>query len=188
MIAVAGASYRIGPKATGRETLYASAAQLAACLEAAKPGQSFIYARGPGLDPAEPTAALVRRWIEEGRATSVKPREDQTGVLLHFVRKLAPPVVAGAETFAPESEEGRLYRVLRGLAREGLPLPSNETLAEMAGLPDRKAAQYRADKLERAGLIVVRRIGQLPGGGAAREVEIVGEGWLTRSTTARRRE
>jgi len=182
MISAAGATYRIGPKATGRETLYVGAAHLAACLGLARPGQSFIYARGPALDPAEPSAALVRRWIDEGRAIAVKPREDETGVLLHFVKVLpAPAEVAAAGQFAPESEEMRLLSVLRGLALDGAALPSNEALAEMAGLHDRKAAEYRTHKLAEAGLIAVRRIGTLPGGGAAREIEIVGKGWITRS-------
>lgn len=168
-----GARYRIGPLTT-----YAAPGDLKAWLEAAAPGDRCTYAVGPALSAAHETKVIAAGAAARGEAHLFQRRDGKGW--RYLIEKRARPAEAADRRIrlcagGSTTPEGRLYRVLAELARDGLPLPDFTTLAELADLPDRHAARYRLNVLERAGRVIVR------GSGAAREIEIAGKGWVTRT-------
>ena len=144
-------------------TLYADAAQLAAWLASAAPGQRITYATGPGLDPGHPVKALVADWEETGEVVLHKQRHPKSNDLMHIAQRRRPDrAVASAAVrkverpFEDGSPEDVIYRALARAANMGLPCPSNAALAEEAGLHDPDAASWRVRKLRDAGLIRIQ--------------------------------
>ena len=149
------------------QTFYAEAGQLGACLKAAQPGQSFIYAKGERLDPAHPTEALVLAEVAAGRAVRNIAGRDSEGNLRWQVKMIGGGVesVSAILERGPAAQDtpgsGRDMRVLEFLRslRSGGPLPSLRAVALGAGLtrvdnaPDRFAARRALARLRAAGLL-----------------------------------
>ena len=147
-------------------TLYADAAQLAAWLASAAPGQRITYATGPGLDPGHPVKALVADWVATGEVLALQQRHPVSRELMYVAqrRKATGGALAGdranvrpAASMPPVFDEGSpedvILRALARAANMGLPCPSNAALAEEAGLHNPDAASWRVRKLRDAGLI-----------------------------------
>ena len=145
-------------------TLYAEAQRIEEWFAAAAPGQEAIYAIGPALDPANPTAALVARWASQQQVNPVKRRRGD-GMLLHCAQRRqsglagqpAHPVITDDLPFAADSAEGRVLALLEEAAEAGVPCPSYGEIARALQLRDAQAARYRFNLLVQAGLIAVEQ-------------------------------
>jgi hypothetical protein len=163
------ARYRIGPLTT-----YADPSDLEVWMRRAAPGDETWYAIGPALGEKAAAPKLARRLAGDGLATLFLRRVG--GGLHYMIRKRAPAasaISACGRIAAPAATERALYEVLCQVADDGLPLPSNEVLAERAGLPDRHAARYRLSLLVAAGFV------QVEVGSGRRVVQIVATGQRT---------
>lgn len=173
--------------ATGAVTHFADAGQMRAWLASAPPGQLMIYACGPNLFPgSNPAAVLAREWQAGGLAELSQTRADRDGCWNYRARKLAEipsvdlkaPLAGSTNQDPPEfsdSEEGRLYRLIKRTALAGLPCPSNAEIAEALELDSRFRARDRFNALVKAGhlnLIEGNRFG-------ARVVEVAATGART---------
>ena len=163
------ARYRIGPLTT-----YAEPGELEAWMLRAEPGDETWYAIGPALGDKAAAPKVARRFAGDGLATLFLRRVG--GGLHYMIRKRAPAlsaVAACGRLAQPAPTERALYDVLCQIADDGLPLPSNELLAERAGLPDRHAARYRISLLRAAGFVRVEVVA------ARRVLEITATGQRT---------
>lgn len=143
------ARYRIGPLTT-----YADPGELEVWMRRAAPGDETWYAIGPALGDHAAAPKVARRLAGDGLATLFLRRVG--GGLHYMIRKRAPApsaIAACGRIAQPAATERALYDVLCQIADGGLPLPSNEVLAERAGLPDRHAARYRLSLLIAAGFV-----------------------------------
>lgn len=131
----------------GAETLYAPVSQLCEWVDAARPGDVAIYARGPALDPQHETAALVRRLAGEAKVTPFKTR-DGGGMLIHQVKRQA---AGSAKARRLHPDAARMLSVLADAAARGRPCPSNAEIAELLDFETREQARYRFNALVRAG-------------------------------------
>lgn len=168
-------------KPAGLETHYASVREMAEWFASAAPGHEMIYATGAALDPRHDAPFLAAKWARDGRALPFKRRDPGDQVLRHWLRKLAPAVVVAAAVepavvlLDPESDEGRVYRLLARCANLARACPSNEAVAEAAKLSDRKRASYLIGKLADLGLIRIEAAAKL----GPRVVRIVASGKCT---------
>lgn len=141
------------------ETFYADAAQLAAVLDRAPPGQRFIFAKGPRVDPTHPTVQLVRAAVAAGRASEHSAGRDRAGELQHMVRMVAPATIDQAEQPGDVARSGgereRVLAVLEWCAANGGRRPSYAEIAHRAALPTRKRAEYLVRCLAREGALVI---------------------------------
>lgn len=144
-------------------TFYADAAQVTASVECAGAGHSFIYAKGPALDPDHPTVKAVQALAQRGLAQLNLGGRDAAGLLQYRVTRL--PVAARGQTGGavadpavdgPSPEEAR---VLAFLARQaaGSAFPSWRAIGAGAGLAGgeggRHRARYLVQRLRKRGLI-----------------------------------
>lgn len=164
----------------GPLTTYAEPGELREWIRSAAPGDRDTYAIGPALSENAEAKRIAAAAYERGEVDLFQKREGRGW--RYIIVKLAPdaarPRRGGRQTrlrLDPDfeaSDAGRLFRLLCERARDGLPLPSLTEMAEMADLPDRHAADYRLRCLAKSGRVVIR------GKGDAREIEIVGKGWV----------
>ena len=186
-MAMACASSDRGAGGSGKgavgETRYAPLAVLNAWFTMARPGDAAtIYAIGPALNPREPVAELVARWIKGGEVTAFKTRS-MAGELLHHVRRAAQlseaapisAVAAAAAITALPAKAERMLGVLAELAEASAACPSWASLGDLADLRDGDAARYQCRLLEGAGLISISTDGH------ARVVTITASGKATAS-------
>lgn len=163
-------------------TFYAPQAEMAAALRAAPVGRSFVYARGPALDPAQPVVKLVKAEAEAGRAALFLNGRDAEGALRYSIRKLAAAAPAAAAPSAPAARlhaiAQDIYDLLVAAAEAKRPCPSNDALAEALGLADRHGARHRFKQLVEAGLIKVIE----PARFGPRVIEITATGLRTLSS------
>ena len=148
-------------------TVYVAPEILEASLRAAPHGQGFIYAAGPALDPAHPTAAVARSWAERGKAlTNISGRDLQGRLqyrITRFVQATGPtpnPSPEGEGDFGPARHgladgDAELFELLAERAAAGLACPSDAELAGMLHLQDRHAASYRLHRLVKLGVIAI---------------------------------
>lgn len=159
------AHYRIGPLTT-----YVDPAELDAWMRCAKPGDETSYAIGPSLSLVAATPKLARKFEAEGIAQLFLRR---VGGGLHYMirkREVACAAPAPISAIYPNGPVRALYDVICSIAEDGLPLPSNEVLAERAMLSDRHAVRYRINLLVGAGFIRMievdgQRVAEVPGVG-----------------------
>lgn len=144
-------------------TFYADPAGLALCLRNAGIGQSFVFAKGPALDPGHAVVQLVKAEVAAGRAITHLQRGmaggDGAGELRYLVKKLAVKFAPAALPDPPAAKLHPLaqdmYDLLVAAAEAKQPCPSNDALAELLGIADRYRARHRFDQLVKAGLIKV---------------------------------
>lgn len=145
--------------AAGAGTFYADPKGLALCLRNASVGQSFVYAKGPALDPGHAVVRLVQEEQAAGRvSTNLRRSGDDLHYLVRVLEK-ARKAMAAAPIEAPairlHHDAQRVFDLLERVVAEAKPCPSNDRIAEALGLRDRQAARYRFDQLVAAGLIKV---------------------------------
>lgn len=164
-------------------TSYAPVNLLTAWFKAAGPGSNVLFAAGPAVDWTEPAAALVKGWLDAGAVTVHPSGRDGNGALRHIVKRAFPPVdtatrVARDRDFDATCE-GRVFRLIEEAALDGLPCPTNATIAELAGLRDADAASYRIKRLVAWGRLKVEAPHPAHDRGAGRVVTIVASGLST---------
>lgn len=147
-------------------TIYADPAQFEAWLDAAAPGESFLYAVAPALDPAAPIVAAVKRARDAGAVVPVMGGRagERRFQVQRAARPVAPP--GSPERALPRlprafaaTPEGALFALLAEIADAGLPCPSNAALARRLAWDDREQVRYRLRRLEAEGRITIRALG-----------------------------
>ena len=158
--------------------LYAPIEELEGWFDAARAGESAIYARGPALNPKHPVPMLVRDWIATGEALATQKRDPVTRELQYYVRRCRPkPMVDAPRRVAideamRDTPEGKIFLALVRAANVGAPCPSNGELAQVAGLRDADAARYVLyEKLMKPGRIEILPTAGTRGGRVIRIVE-----------------
>lgn len=117
----------------------------------AKAGDAVVYGRAG--EASRSVKALVARLTGQDLITPTTKR-DAAGVQLVMQRRskrIGMGVTRhGVMIHRRYSEEAQILGAIRRAARRGEPCPSNNDLAELAGLSGPKQASYRLSKLERA--------------------------------------
>ena len=146
-------------------TFYLPAPKMAAWFVLAQPGEMIEYARGAALDTKHGSVRQVAEWVRAGTAVAHKQRAGD-GMLVHLVRKAAPPEQPGngkrirRDAEFEETPEGRLFMLLVRCANLGLPCPSLAEMSDRISLRDRRVARYLLSKLVECGRITQRLDGK----------------------------
>lgn len=197
MTAAPAGSDRAADAAPAPLTLTAD--DLRAWLDAAAPGERFVYFTGLFLVPKMPVVREAARLREAGAIiTAQQRREDRRFDYLAIKRRHADgslrgsPIHAnrgslsrasvggasgrGGEKGQASEESDCLMAILRRLASRGEICPTNARLAEMALLKDAESVRYRMGLLQQCG-----RIDVATNAAGVRVVTIVASGRSTRS-------
>jgi len=145
-----GAKYSIGPLTT-----YADAAELARWFDGAAPKHECTYATGVALG-RHATAELARRLEGEGKVALVRRRNGRG--FDYIIRKLPTATADGCADGDLDPVTARVLSVLAERFAAGVPCPSQAELARLAGLPNRRAAQYRLALLMQRGLVQIETV------------------------------
>lgn len=147
---------------------FTDAAELAEQFARLAPGHSLTFCVVDSKSASwrrhhHPSAALAQGWIDAGVATVAGPGADprRPGKFrLILCKTYAEHLPANAlplrTALAFEaSEEGRVWALLRDLAAEGRPCPTNEELAEALDFETAETARYRFNLLVAQGRLRV---------------------------------
>jgi hypothetical protein len=150
--------------------------ELAAWLDAAKPGERVAYARGLALASGSASAHLAREWAAAGlvHLFQVPVPLDGGGREFEFLverRRVALPPVAGgvpgdwpdihALALQADFDAGRVFALLKRAATFAQHCPTNGEIAEQlfGGAQRHERARYLVGKLVTAGVIEVTHDG-----------------------------
>jgi hypothetical protein len=151
-------------------------------LAAAQPQDVLVYFTGPMAIQTVPAVAEARRLAEAGKVCLFQQRRGPA-LFDYCMKKRSSPEREPLSRSEIEDSMAHDLKVLLGvlkrIARNDQPCPSNEALAEEAGLKDGKSARYRLILLMQAGKIDITTTLQ-----GLRIVTICGERGLTTRATA----
>lgn len=168
--APASAANRRRPAHGGVESWASTASDVEAWLDNARPGDRFVYAKGPSLVQGA-AAALVGR-LCAAREVSAHNRRAADGVLEYLIIRNAPKKVVRPPVCTPHMMA--VLMVLQDAAENRERCPSNEDIGEATGL---SKGQVKAvfDKLEDARFIE-RRTVPTPSDARFRVVKVLATG------------
>lgn len=138
------------------------AATLRAWLNGSSPGAQAIYASGADLPRDAESVRLAAQWQTEGLVRLHNRRDPgNPGRLQFLIVKLDPDAGRKPVLHAVDREEkARMLELLAKLGSRGKPCPSNQELAQMLALRNRRVAQYLLDRLEAEGRISIESHGR----------------------------